>query len=288
MPPFVRAASLRGFPELISALGAEPREILNRFDMSAGLIADEDAMVPLTDHDRMLDAAARELDCPDLGLRLAEGQDVTMLGPIALAISSATTAGEALAAASRFLFVHSPALRIELAPDPLGRAGVSAVTYVKDLRQSPYSVQGLELGLGLVYRIARSLIGDRHRLRSVHLPHPPRSAVTRYVEFFDTPAVRFGTGGAALCVQSQLLRETLVGADEVIQALAMEHLGTRFIDPNLELVARTRITIAELLRSGTPPHRRRRPTVVGPSAHAPATSGPQREHLHRADGRGAP
>lgn len=247
----VRAASLRGFTELVAGLGGDPAELLARFGIPPGVLADDDGLVPLTAHDLMLDAAADELGCPDLGLRLADAQDLSILGPLAVAVASSRTAGEAVDCASRFLFVHSPALRIALEPDPLGRAGVVAITYRKELAESPYSPQGIELGLGLLHRIAVALVGEVRSLRSVLVPHRPRSAVQRYVDFFGVD-VRFGAPVAALRVERRILDEGFAGADAALRAASVAHLATRFRDPRLDLSARVRVGLAEALRTATP------------------------------------
>ena len=114
MGPLIRAASLRGFVALVDELGGEPGALLTRFGIDEESLSDDDALVPITAHDLMLDAAASELRCSDLGLRLAQAQDLSVLGPLAVAIAASSTAREAVDCASRFLFVHSPALRVEI------------------------------------------------------------------------------------------------------------------------------------------------------------------------------
>jgi AraC-like DNA-binding protein len=247
----IRAASLRGFVALVDELGGDPGALLKRFGIDERVLRNDDGLLSITAHDLMLDAAAQELDCPDLGLRLAEVQDLSILGPLAVAIGTSPTAGEALDCASRFLFVHSPALRIGLEVDPLGRRGVVALSYRKDLRESTYSPQGMELGLGVFHRVAASLIGEIRALRSVLIPHQPLSPVQRYIDHFGTD-VRFGGRVPALCVNRRLLDQTFSGANDAIRAVAVEHLARQFRDPHLKLPAQVRLSIAESLRTSQP------------------------------------
>src|SRR3546814_20328303 len=107
----------------------------------------------------MLDATAAELDCPDFGIRMAQFQDLSILGPLAIAIQACSTVAQALEVASRFLFVHSPALSIGVEPDPSGARGVIAVTWRKDPDSSTYSAQARELGIALIHRTAVALGG---------------------------------------------------------------------------------------------------------------------------------
>lgn len=251
MGPMVRAASLRGFDSLVIELGGDPAAWLSRFGIDETALADDDALVPITAHDLMLDAAAQELDCPDLGLRLAAEQDLSILGPLAVAIESSATVAEAVDCASRFMFVHSPALRVGLEADPLERRGVVALAYRKDLRESSYSPQATELGLALFHRVAVSLLGEVAALRSVLLPHQPISAVQRYVDHFGVD-VRFGGPVAALCVERHLLEEGFASADAAIREVAIDHLSRHFRDPHLDIAHQVRLGVAEALRSAPP------------------------------------
>ena len=69
----VRAASLRGFGDSVHALGGDP---------VAKLV-------------RLLKDAARTLGVPDLGLRLAQAQDINVLGLVAVVIQNSPTVGAA-------------------------------------------------------------------------------------------------------------------------------------------------------------------------------------------------
>lgn len=255
MGPVIRAASLRGFVDLVDELGGNAGNLLARFGIDVDVLRNDDGVVSITAHDLMLDTAAQELECPDFGLRLAESQDLSILGPLAVAIEASSTAREALACASRFLFVHSPALRVSIEEDPLGRRGVVALAYRKDLRESNYSPQGIELGLGLYFRVGMSLIGEGRTLRSVIITHQPLSPVQRYLDFFGAD-VKFGGTMPALCVQRHVLNEAFAGANETIKTVAIEHLARQFRDPHLDYSDQVRLGVAEALRTS-------QPTIVG-------------------------
>ncbi|MFC9479945.1 AraC family transcriptional regulator ligand-binding domain-containing protein [Streptomyces griseus] len=226
----IRGTSLRGFARLVEELGGDPAEFLGRFAIPPEALASEDGLIPITSHDLMLDTVARELRCPDFGLRLACAQDLSILGRLALAVQASSTVSEALACASRFMFVHSPVLSVGVEPDPRGRREVVALTYRKDLRESPYSPQAMELGLGLFHQVASALVGGTAGLRSVELPHQPLSPVSRYTEFFGAD-VKFGCPAAALRVERRLLEKEFRGADEAIRRLAVDYLAGHHTDP---------------------------------------------------------
>ncbi len=245
----IRGASLRGFARLVEELGGTPGEYLARFAIPPEALTSEEGLVSITSHDLMLDAVARELRCPDLGLRLAAAQDVGILGRLALAIQASSTVAEALECASRFMFVHSPALSIGVEPDPRGRREVVALTYRKDLRESPYSPQAMELGLGLFYRVAVTLLGGPAGLRSVELPHRPLSPVPRYTGFFGAE-VRFGCPTAALRTERRLLDEEFRSADTTIHRLALDYLTSHHTDPERLVSTRVRRAVTGIVGAG--------------------------------------
>lgn len=247
----IRAASLVGFDALVRELGGDPSDLMRRSGLDPAALHDPEALLSHTAHDAMLDAAAAELGCPDLALRLAERQDASMLGTLSVALAASASGTDALQCASRYLGAHSPALRVGIADDPVGRRGVVALTYGKDPRLSPYSAQGLEHGLAVFFRVARALVGEGPTLRSVHIPHRPLSPVRRYTDYFGAD-VRFGAPVAALCVQSHLLDQTLRAGDREVHERALRHLAERYGEPHLTASEQVRRAVVESLAAGMP------------------------------------
>lgn len=247
----IRTASLRGFVPLVDELGGDADALLARFGIPLQALEFDDGLISITAHDRMLDAAAAQLGCPDLGLRLAERQDLGVLGPLAVAIESSSTVAEALQSASRFMFVHSPALSVGVRPDPRGRRGVVALTYRKDLRESFYSPQAMELGLGLFHQVAALLVGGIMGLRSVEIPHRPLSPVQRYLDFFGAD-VKFGSPTGALCVERRMLDGRFRSANASIRQLALDHLTRHYPESSGKVSARVRLALADSLGTAPP------------------------------------
>lgn len=251
MGSMIRTSSLRGFVGLADELGGDASGLLARFGLTPEALSADDSLIPIATNDMLLDVAAREWECPDLGLRLAESQDITILGPLAVAIESSSTVAEALDCATRFMFVHSPALRIGVEPDPRGARGVACLTYRKDLVDSPYSPQAMELGLGLFHRIAVLLLGDDRPLRTVEIPHAPISPVARYTGYFRAD-VHFNAPVGGFRVEQRVLDRGFLGANEAIRQFAIDHLTRNFSDPNQTDTARARRVVAESLGANQP------------------------------------
>jgi AraC-like DNA-binding protein len=239
----VRAAGLRGLPGLIDTLGVDGRAMFARFGVDPGAPDTDDAVIASMAAARILETAAAEADCPDLGLRLAGQQNIGVLGPLALALESSDTLGEALDCATRFLFVHSPALTVGLVDDPAGRPGVLALRY-GSTELDPMPPQSADLGLGLLHRTVALLAGGRYGLRSVHLPHAPLAPVARYTEFFGAD-VRFGQSSALLRVPQALAATPVAGGNRILHDAALDYLSSHFPAPEQTVAERVERLITQ-------------------------------------------
>lgn len=247
MESMVRAAGLRGLTALVGELGGDGPALLARFHVAADALDSDDAVIRSGVAGRVLETAAAELRCPDLGLRLAGQQNTSVLGPLALAIENSATFGDALDCTSRFLFVHSPALSVAQVPDPSGRPGVVGIRYTG---VEPLPPQVADLGLGLLHRIVLLLHGGRYGLRSVHLPHPPLAPVAAYTAFFGAD-VRFDQPAAVLRVPHSLAAQPVPGGHQVLRDAAVAYLSSHFPDPGRTVAARVRQRLSQAL--GTSP-----------------------------------
>jgi AraC-like DNA-binding protein len=250
MGSMIRAAGLRGLPALIDDLGGSGAVLLARFGVDTAALETDDAVIGSLAVSRIMEAAAAELACPDLGLRLAARQDIAVLGPLAIAIENSATLGDALDCAIRFLFVHSPALTVAKIPDPSGRPGVVALRIAStEIDRLPPQASGH--GLGLLHRITVMLNGGRYGLRSVHLPHRPLAPVGRYTEFFGAD-VRFEQAAALLRVPRGLLDTSVAGgSNRMLREVALDYMRSHFPPPGRVVGERVRQLVTQSL--GTSP-----------------------------------
>jgi len=220
----IRSAGLRGFADVVAELGGDPAAYAVSAGLPVGALDADDLLVPDVAVAGVLEVAATALGRPDLGLLVAARQDLSLLGPLALAIENSPTIADSLTCTSRYLFVHAPAMRIGLEPDPDGEPGVEALRYdVTEPGVRP-PVQGTDLCLGTLHRNLRTLVGGGYGLRTVDLPHPALAARSVYEDFFGA-RVRFDRPAALLRLPSSLGALPLAGRDESVRRLALDFLA---------------------------------------------------------------
>lgn len=248
MTAVARAGGLRGFSTLVRKLGGNPDALLAQQHLTADILDNEDALITVRQIAQLLEISAKTLNCPDFGLQLANGQDISTLGPLAFAIQHARTVREAVANASRYLFVQSTAMALSMHPDET-HPGLAELRYEPQMPLLVASLrQTLDMVLGLTHRIIELNFGD-YALHSVALPHTPLAPASTYVRFFGAP-VSFQAPRAALRFPAPFLERAIPEFNEAMRALALQYLETHFPSPAHALSSRVRLALARSL--GTP------------------------------------
>lgn len=248
MTAMARAGSMRGFLALVRKLGGNPDELLEQHRLTSHMLEDENALVPADQVRRLMESTAYVLRCPDFGLQLANYQDISTLGPLAIAIQHSQTAREAVANASRYLFLQVGSLSLSVMSDA-ANPELAELRYDVWMPNMPVAPQSHDLTLGITHRIIGLMFGERYRLHSVSLPHKPVAAPAIYQRFFGAP-VRFAEPYAALRIPRSLLDEPIPTFNETMRELAIHYLESHFSGPEHSISSRVRLA---LLRSlGTP------------------------------------
>jgi AraC-like DNA-binding protein len=245
MTAMTRAGALRGFPALVRQLGGDPEALLHRHRLGVHALDNEDALIPSRAGIQLLEDAAQALTCPDFGLRLAQVQDVSTLGPLAIAIQHARTVREAATSASRYIFVQGTGIVFTLHADETD-AAFAQLRFDLIEPRLPNCRQSNDLAIGLTHRIVGLPFGGRYPLDRVLLPHEPLAPVSVYARFFGAP-VRFAAPYAALRVPLRFLDQPLPEFNETLRALAVSYLEGNFSDREHTLSARVRLALSGTL-----------------------------------------
>ncbi len=241
MGSLIRATTLWGYGELVTELGGDPQRFLTRFGIPPGVEDEEDAFISIDAYVRMLQASAEDLRCPDFGLRLSRWQGLDILGPVAVIARNAQTVLGGLQMIGRYLYVHSPALQLTLAP----RSANSDLTFTYEVIEPGLGavIQGHELSMAIVVRILRLLGGPEARPQAISFVHDQQGSDAAYREALGC-SVRFGQTWCGLEISQALADKRIESADPETRRIAEKYLESNYIPRTASLSDR----VAELAR----------------------------------------
>ncbi len=244
----VRASGLSGYRELVGELGGDPDALLRRFRIPNGVADDPQAFLSYRSLIRLLEWSARELDCPDFGLQLSTRQDLGILGPLGVAVRNCDNLGEAMQTASRYMFVHSPA--IAFTPQLLERTGRVRLVFQILLERVGQAVQVTELSVGLAARTVALLAQEVRTLAGVRFSHERVAPLRSYEAHFGVP-VRFGAEQSAVELELSALTLPISDASVELRELAEDYLQLHHEDPGTPLSTRVRMVVQRSLGTGS-------------------------------------
>lgn len=183
MTSLIRAAAFIGFNDLVTELGADPREILSAFNISPRQLDCPDDMLSESAFVGALQMASEVTGRPDFGLRLGIRQDVKMLGPLGLLARHCDSACEALNVIGRHIKLHNAGAVVELEM----HGDTARLRYDDSAPGFTRNAQICDLALALGVDLLRYFLGEHWRPRAVFFAHKKHEDITYYRQTFDAP-----------------------------------------------------------------------------------------------------
>ena len=248
MTAMVQAQSLRGYRELVGDLGGNPNRLLRRAGIDPASLDQLTAFISFEAVTELLERSSSELNTPDFGLRLAERQDIGILGTLAVAMRYSATVGEALFNASQYLDVYNAAVSFSINTGE--RRGQARLVF--RLLPGHYRrwAQTAEHGIGLTWRIMTLLSEGRCHLQGVWFPHPLVATEGSYRARFPAP-LTFGAEQAALAIAQRDLALPISENIEELHDLATRYLDSQLPGGRTALTVQVRQAVESLLGTGT-------------------------------------
>lgn len=177
-----RSSGLTNYVELAKSLHISPLEELRRVNINPACLTNPDTKIPFSAFIQLLENSAEAAGVENFGLRLAEGRQLSNLGPLAIALGAQPTMRKALEAMQHYTHLQAEAvmylfeesdgvliIREELIPD-----------HPEPMRQAT------ELSLGVLNRTLRALLGNDWRPSAVCFRHAPPADLSVHRRIFDT------------------------------------------------------------------------------------------------------
>ncbi len=248
MAAMVQAQSLRGYRELVGDLGGNPTRLLRQAGIDPAALNRLTAFISFEALSDLLERSAAELRCPDFGMRLAERQDIGILGTLAVAMRHSVTVGEAMQCVSKYFQVYNAAFAFTIRTgEPHAKARLEfRLLSEDDLRWA----QTAEHGIGLTWRILTLLSEGRCHLDQVCFPHAAVATEAMYRARFNAP-LAFRAGQAALAVAETDLELPISENIQELHDVATRHLDSQVSRGATTLTVQVRQAVEALLGTGT-------------------------------------
>jgi AraC-like DNA-binding protein len=244
----VRAQALRGYPELVRDLGGSPNRLLRKSDIDPAAINQLTAFISFETLIDLLERSANDLDCADFGLRLAERQDIGILGTLAVAMRHSATVGEAMSCVAKYVGIHNGALAFTIEPE--GRRNRAALAFSVLDEHAPHWAQTAEHGVGLTWRILTLLSEGRCRLFEVWFPHRQAGNTENYADRFDAP-MTFRAEHPALIIAARDIDLAISERNQELHDVATGYLASQLGRRGASFTSQVRHAIEALLGTGT-------------------------------------
>lgn len=210
----LNAPLLSHFSALVTELGGDVSKLLAFAGIPGASFANGSSNLTYRQAIVLLEAAAQTLECPDLGMRLAERQrGGSIFGPLGFVMRNSRTFGDALKFACEHSNAHSRAARVSL--EPVSEDGYVFAGHELLLGNLANRAQAIEQILLIGHLEAMEMTGGYARARRVHFRHEPVAQPHFYRRYFGCE-VRFGESANGMIFSSRDLASPIIEQSSVI------------------------------------------------------------------------
>ncbi|MEZ5657092.1 MAG: AraC family transcriptional regulator [Burkholderiaceae bacterium] len=245
MATMIRSASLTGYAQIARSAGLDPIAMMREAGLDPGCLRTPDTRISVAAVRRLLENTASAGGIDDIGLRMVESRRLSNLGPISLLLREQPTAREAL----NVLMRHMRALNESLITRVEEEGGFVIIREEFALGRSIRVRQGIELAIGVMFRILQELMGPEWEPRQVCFTHPPPANRSSHLRVFGR-FVEFGCEFNGIVCLARDLEVRNPSADPVMAAYAQRYLDTFFSSSELSTTEKVHRLVRLLLPGG--------------------------------------
>lgn len=243
----VRADTLRGFRELADELGGDGESLLREAGIDPAALRDPDSYIPYRRFVAALESAAKTLQRPDFGIRLAQRTGAEMLGPLSVAMHNADTPREALALAQRFLHFHNPSLYLAITRFD---GDYDLICLEVRMRRALRHPQSFERGVLIIHRFLGAVCGPAYKAKEVHFTHAALSPASVYREAFRVAPIFNAAENGIVAAR------TLLDKPQLTKNAQLRHIAEHYLESvaprtpaNDAIAATARVIVLRLMRA---------------------------------------
>jgi AraC-like DNA-binding protein len=218
---FVRAAALTNFLTVAGEVGLNPNRLLRDAGLDAKALSSVEMRLPAAAVGALLERSAELSGCTNFGLRMAESRRLSDFGAISLLLMHQPTVAHALTIIIRYqnLLNEALAMRVEAAGD---------LVLIKEEIIADFpgvKTQSLELAVGAMYGLIRSVLGERWNAVAVHFTHAAPRDLAVHRRFFRAPLEFTSDYNGIACLAADFHRPNSA-ADPILAGYAERYIDT--------------------------------------------------------------
>jgi AraC-like DNA-binding protein len=237
----IRNQFLNSFGQVVRDLGGDPDALMREAGIEPSSLSQAGGDISLRSTAMLLENAARVLNCPDLGLRLAERQNGTsIMKPLDRLLSNAPTVGESINWSMRYMGAFSSGICATLEHDAARQMHFFRIELLLDgCAALPQIAEQIAL---LTYNSVISLSGGVARPREIWFSHLRVSRARVYAQRFGVP-VKFGQAFDGVFLTDADFNTRIAAGDPGVFVSETRTIAARFTaqPPGIEVQVRQAI-----------------------------------------------
>lgn len=242
----VRAVSLLGFRELVEDLGGDADALLRSAGIDPRVLDDPENRLSYASVIGVFEDAARKLGCPDFGCRLADNQDIGILGPAAMIALNSDTVGECFEAIASYFYVHVSGGVVRLVHREDGSSDWTFEVLLPGLHAKP---QINELSGVLAQQLLEMLVAPGFRSERVQFSNR-RPTDIRHLRRRFGPHLHFDCAVSSIAVPAEVLARPVSSANASFRRIASQYVRDHLPHPQDDPARRVGMLVRQLLPTG--------------------------------------
>jgi len=245
MSTLIRSALLVKYSEIARTLGVDPERMIHHVGGDRTCILSPDLHVPESWLAKVLESTEQASSCAAVGLLMAEAWRLSDFGPISLLLQHQPTLRHALGQLETYRHLLSESVTVHVEEsDDIAIVHQQLITERPDPGRQP-----VELSVGALLSLMKSMLGGRWKPRSVHFSHPAPASLHNHHRLFGT-GVEFGCDFDGIILDRQDLDRPNPLGDVNLSRYAREFLDHSPVGRQVSMASNVRRAVHVLLPRG--------------------------------------
>lgn len=222
MAILVRSASLIKYSDIARSAGIDPVRVVQDAGLDPACLYAPDLRIPESALARVFEASAKSSELQSLGVRIGESWRLSDFGALSLYLQHQPTLRHVLAEIEQYRHLLSDSVSIRVADFP----DIAVMHIVLVTGRPDPGREVVELTVGAVFSLIRSILGPQWKPRGVYFAHTAPESLRVHRPFFG-PNVEFGCDFDAIVLAQHELDRPNPLADAALARYAKELLDLR-------------------------------------------------------------